>query len=178
MNSKLAFVLFIFALPIAMTANAANLVRNPNFRVDLSHWTALGSTTTFDSANGSPSAGSAHLVATPPFVALQSDCFVLDPAPTYEFSTMGRVNAGMAALYVFYYAGNACQGADMGGEAITFGNQVGVWVPVALHNLSINDSIGSGYVAVITTSNESADINFDTVIFRPTDQIFADGFEG
>lgn len=178
MNGKLAFIVFVSALAIPLTANAANLVRNPNFRVDLSHWTAIGSTASFDNANGSPSAGSAHLVATPPFVALKSDCFVLDSTPTYEFSTMGRVNTGMAALYVFYYAGNACQGDDMGGVAISFGNQVGVWVPVALHNLAIDDSIGSGYVAVITTSNESADISFDTVVFRPTDQIFADGFEG
>jgi hypothetical protein len=177
-NSKRAFIFLVFVFLASTAANAANLVRNPNFRVDLSHWTTLGSTVTFDNADGSPSAGSAHLSATPPFVALESDCFAVNSPQTYDLSAMGRVNVGMAALYVFYFAGNACQGDDMGGAAVSFGDQPGVWIPVALHNLSItNSTIGSGYVAVLTTSNEDADIDFDTVAFRPSDQVFADGFE-
>jgi hypothetical protein len=176
-NSKRAFVVVLLAATVN-TVSAANLVRNPNFRADLSHWTEVGSTATFDSTNGSPTAGSAHLTATPPFVGLMSDCFVVDSSPTYDLSAMGRINVGMAALYVFYFAGDACAGDDMGGAAISFGEHAGVWVPVALNDLSItNSAIRSGYVAVLTSSNESADVNIDTVSFRPSDQVFADGFE-
>lgn len=177
MNSKRAFV-FTLLVATAGTANAANLVRNPNFRVDLSHWTTVGGTATFDGTKGSPTAGSAHLVATTSFVGLMSDCFAVNSSTTYDLSAMGRINVGMAALYVFYFAGDACGGDDMGGAAISFGEHTGVWVPVALNNLSITDSaVRSGYVAVLTSSDESADVNVDTVSFRPSDQVFADGFE-
>jgi len=179
------------ARPITLCASAlmatqafgANLVLNPNFDTDVSDWTNQGlGTFTFSGSDGSPSPGSARLVAqdaTTP-AAAASDCILIDAEPHIDFSALVKGNAGSGLLIANAFSDTNCTNSLNDGPL--FGvdtSHIGTWVALSANDQTLPSGTKSVHIIIYADVNPGgapSDISVDTVYFGP-DVVFANGFE-
>jgi hypothetical protein len=167
-------------LVIAVSADAQNLVVNPNFGTDLSGWTVKttgAATATFSTDTGSPDQGSVHLTATNGETAQLNQCVSVTSgsvdlfARTYSVSAVSNAGAQVTA---FDQAG--CVGNPLGFSAFNVtpvngflnGNPVTGWTELsALHeNISNLPPVSASVVVFVTPgAGQTADYYFDDIRF-------------
>ena len=175
----IALVCLLPSAVLTARVDAANLVPNPNFDSDVSHWSVVSSsgTLTFDGTDGSPNPGSARLVAADVTTVgfAQSDCMVVDASQNFDLSAMVKLNnldSTGAFVLAYLYPDNACNGnASIGPSFDTSGLAIGTWAYFYSDNQTL--TTGTNSARIVLSTGEGAlttpiDVSFDTIRFGPT----------
>jgi hypothetical protein len=158
----------VAALALAAAAPAANLIPDPEFDSGTGNWTASSGTLTLDNSVGSPTAPSAHFVATAQ-ASMTLGC-IASSEQNVDIRANARVDAGAFAVgNIWAFASTDCSGGVLG-----FGNEIfgfvfpGAWatyggaktLPAGTQSVRIDFSFSSGQVP-------GGELHVDHVQFGP-----------
>jgi hypothetical protein len=172
----------VAALTCSATARAANLVVNPDFTADITTaWTSSGTggAAVWNSGLGSPTPGSADLVAVYAGVYVTrslTQCVAIAAPGNFDYLTRTYTgsNVGNAVFHsqVTFFGGGSCGGSNLGTSvAAAAVNIDGSWWEYSLTNAPLPATTVSALVELFvdsgTTESSSSNILFDNVRFGP-----------
>lgn len=170
-QARLIFILAGGAL--ACSANAANLVTNPDFTAGLGGWDLAteNGTIALDAASGAPAAPSLHVVsaASAPDAAAESLCISVDDSTHYDFSMNANAATGLLSASVVVYSDADCSRAlDSLDTTVVAAN--GEWDTYSLSNVALpngSNSVRIALTASMGSEGEVGDVDFDHIEFGP-----------
>ena len=164
-------------LASARTASAQNLLTNPNFDTDLSNWSIVIVTATFDGTAGSPSPGSARWTDTVgsnlTVFSGVGQCVAVTPGNTYDFGGQlllsGAPVGGGVRVALALYGTPTCtapsaQGNDFSASLVT---TTGSWQPSTGQFTVPAGTFGIRLMGGETTGPTAGDftVNLDSAFF-------------
>ncbi|MBZ0088849.1 MAG: hypothetical protein K8H90_00575 [Thermoanaerobaculia bacterium] len=178
---------------LAFSVAASDLLKNPNFDLDLGFWSVVPATpgvVRHDAVDAdlAPTSGSAiaEYVAGSQFYAL-SQCVAVTPGAEYVAGGRARLDSGLggapaAYAQVRYYQSSNCTVQPLGTELFSSevtGDTAGDWEAFGSSVLVAPASASSAYVSFVVDAGAAPDFDgyFDRVYFQAPTAIFVSGFE-
>jgi hypothetical protein len=155
------------------SAQAANLVTNPNFTTDVNGWTNAGGLT-WDASDGDPAPGSAHITAATSGSS-NSSCIVIAAPQNIDLFANIEVASGAAFVEAVAFTDTGCL---TGGTSFAFTatSSSSVWQQFSATNVALPSGTNSVLIqlfASLPTVPGAApvapvDAHFDQIQFGPT----------
>jgi len=160
-----------------VTAVAQNYVANPNFDSDLSVWSSLQNAT-WDSADGSPAAGSMDLASTANSVAQGAQCVPIPQPPPANVDFYARMYVKTPGNFaaIFAVASDLANCSTSNGTVINLnpavstpvsGNPASGWVEISATNQPLPNTT-QAVVINLQVSAGPQEVVFDHVFFGAT----------
>ena len=148
-----------------VSARAANLVNNPDFTSDINGWT--GSGLSWDSSDGDPSPGSAHLITAVPGTTVDSTCIVIAAPQNIDLFVNIKVASGSLNVNALSFTDTSCMG-NLNGFTGTLITAPSTWQLSSVTNVPLPNGTNSVLLQVVSSTLGSTDAHFDHVLFGPT----------
>jgi hypothetical protein len=173
MDNKVRVTLLAAGCMLALSANAANLITNPNFTAGLDDWSVSegDGTAAIDDSTGSPVAPSLRLIAdgTTPNISVESACMQLASHNVDLYMNI-KGTSGFAIGTINAFSDTECTHGLTSINSQSFPatqawdtySMPQVILPPATHSAKVVLTAGMG------SSTETGDINFDHIAFGPT----------
>ena len=173
MDNKVRVTLLATGCMLAFSANAANLIANPNFTSGLDGWSVSDGdgTAAIDDATGSPAAPSLRLVAdgTTPNVSVESACMRLDSHNVDLYMNI-KGTSGFAIGTINAYGDTGCTSGLTSVSSQSF-PATQTWDTYSMPQVILPPNARSAKVvltAAMGSSTETGDANFDHIGFGRT----------
>lgn len=169
---KLAYALTGLMLQ-SISAQAANLVTNPDFATDINGWTNAGSLLSWDGSDGDPAPGSAHFSNAVPGIS-NSVCIVIAAPQNIDLYANIKVASGSGHVQGVAYTDTGCL---VGGTAFatTAFSSSSVWQQFSATNVALPSGTNSvvvqldaGAPAAPVHAPAAVDVHFDHILFGPS----------
>ena len=156
----------------AVTAQAANLIENPDFSDALEGWSVgPAGAISLKASDGLPAAPSLDLAASGTEVgSAVSSCIPIDASASVDFHAFVKGVTGLTAVGLFVYSDAACTTSiqTLSTQAFRVGH---AWFPIGFNETELPDGTGSVQVFLAVaagTGDAAAQTLFDHVAFGPT----------
>jgi hypothetical protein len=174
MDNKVRVTLLAAGCMLALSANAANLITNPDFTNGLDGWSVSDGdgTDLIDDSTGLPSAPSLRLIAdgTTPNMSVESACMPAATAHNVDLYMNIMGTSGFAIASINAYGDTECNNGLTSISSQSFpANQV--WDTYSMSQIILPPATRSAKVVLTAgmgSSADTGDINFDHIAFGPT----------
>ena len=147
------------------SAEAANLVTNPDFTSDVSGWTV--NALSWDGADGDPAPGSAHFVTPVEGTTDNSACIVIAAPQNIDLLDNIKVASGSVAVNVISFTDTNCANSPsfFTGTPIT---ATSTWQQYSVTNVALPNGTNSVLIQLTSTFPGGSDAHFDHILFGPS----------
>lgn len=173
MDNKVRVTLLAAGCMLALSANAANLIANPNFTAGLDGWSVSegDGTATIDDSTGSPAAPSLRLIAdgTTPNVSVESACMQLASHNVDLYMNI-KGTSGFAIGTINAFGDTECIHGLTSINSQSF-PATQTWDTYSMPQVILPPNTRSAKVVLTAgmgSSTEIGDANFDHIAFGPT----------
>ena len=174
MDNKVRVTLLAAGCMLALSANAANLITNPNFTTGLDGWSLSDGdgTDTIDDSTGSPVAPSLRLIAdgTTPNVSVESACMQLGGSHNVDLYMNIKGNTGFAIGTINAFSDTECTHGLTSINSQSF-PATQAWDTYSMPQVILPPNARSAKVVLTAgmgSSTDTGDVNFDHIAFGPT----------